>query len=136
VKHADFDPHSDLPCACLGVAVLLGGNRLCKESNNPHGEGLESLVKYASGRGRGHHHWLSGDFEWDEGMIGTWTDPVTATVRFSRRKSFQFFVRFNLVEPQMAFFVKSLPRPFAFGTEELALEMKQLGVVKNVNWPG
>src|SRR5258708_26629164 len=35
------------------------------------------------------------NFEWDHSMIGTWTDPVPATVRFRRGKVFQFFIRFN-----------------------------------------
>ena len=73
--------------------------------------------------------------EWKHGVIGTWSDPIEASIEFKQGRPFRFFIRFNLNEPQLAFFLKSLPHPFAFGTAELALGMKQLGILKNVNWP-
>jgi hypothetical protein len=71
-------------------------------------------------------------FEWEKGAIGTWGDSIEGSVEYKSGKRFRFFIRFNRTEPQVAFFVKSLPHPFAFGTKELSLLLRESGIAENV----
>jgi hypothetical protein len=67
------------------------------------------------------------DFEWLDGVVGNWGNPIPGCVEFRRGRPFRFFIRFGLTELQVAFFVKSLPHPFAFGTKELGAWHEAVG---------